>query len=64
MGRGPRVPYTVLKRSFIPGEGQCWLLVKYFKCPKDCLKILSWFIFWENHKKIRSEREKATSLQG
>ena len=62
--RGPRVPYTVQNWSFTPSKGQCWLLVKYFKCPKDCLKILSWYIFLEKHKKIRSEREEATSLQG
>lgn len=59
-----KITCAVSKWDFTPGKGKRWLLVKCFKCLKDCLKILLWYISFETHKGKKREREKATSLQG
>lgn len=57
-----RVACAVSTWNFTPGKGWCWLLVKCFKCPKDCLKILSWYIPFESSKNVSSKREKKGHL--
>lgn len=42
---------AVSKWDFTPRKGQCWLLVKCFKSPKNWLSILLGYVSYENHKK-------------